>query len=403
MFEDPTSYEFAPSDIGEFAKWLGWVTPPQHFNNDAALCERETWYWVSGSAIDALVDSAWDRGHKDEVPVLLPEDLPSLDGIMVLANPLGTPSPPNGNGDREGSGAEPNDALRSLIALRWTTTSDALMMQAIYGASVLAVIAAGGDDIAVNDAALNPSPEATLRPDTWKGRRRRGNDPHHGLRCAPRRCADGSPLWLVFAGPVVWHWGRRAIRFTDSAMPAVEDSDTLAATQRLFGLPTAVGHYQDPLSPELITVPDRADLRRLVGMDALPCRQSDAVVARAAHCLWAFASKPLPPNTPRRVMRDIPRRRRSGGEGGIRVVVLREGDGGIQADNQGGRKRPRRHLVRGHWRQQWYPSIDGHRTKWIAPHLRAGKPADEPISTDTRLVRSVQVPTEDEGKATDEP
>ena len=213
---------------------------------------------------------------------------------------------------------------------------------------------------------------------------------------APRRCIDRSPLWVIFAGPVVWQWGRRSVCLDDSEMPAIEDSDMSAATQRMFGLPTEAAHYQEPLSPELITIPDQDGLRQMVAREALPCRHSDAVAGRVAHCLWAFASKPLPSTTPRRVMRDIPKQRRSGGEGGIRVMVLREDDEGAPAGTQSGRRRPRRHLVRGHWRQQWYPSIEGHRTKWIAPHLRAGRPVDSPVSSGTRVVRNVQAPVEEE-------
>ena len=397
MFEDPNGYEFAPSDIGEFVKWFGWATPPYHFNNDASLRERETWYWVSASAIDALEDSSWDQGHDDSAPILLPEDLPSLDGIMVLANPLGAPSVHSSDeGGRRRSRFGPNAALQALIALRWTTTSDSLLMQAAYGSSALDVMEIGRADPALNDLAFNPPPGATLRPDTWKHRQSRGDDEYGGLRAAPRRCSDGSPLWLVFAGPVVWQWARRSTCLDDADMPAVEDDPGPAATERLFGLPTAAGHYAEPLSPEAITIPTQTDLRRLVAMDMLPCRDSDAVVARVAHCLWAFASKPLPPTTPRRVMRDIPKQRRGGGEGGLRVVVLREESEGVQTSGQQGRKRPRRHLVRGHWRQQWYPSIEGHRTKWIAPHLRAGRPADPPVSSDTRMVRNIQVPQEEE-------
>jgi hypothetical protein len=33
--------------------------------------------------------------------------------------------------------------------------------------------------------------------------------------------------------------------------------------------------------------------------------------------------------------------------------------------------------VRGHWRQQWYPSIQDHRPVWIAPHRKG--PEDAPM------------------------
>lgn len=36
-----------------------------------------------------------------------------------------------------------------------------------------------------------------------------------------------------------------------------------------------------------------------------------------------------------------------------------------------------RFAVRGHWRNQWYPSIQAHRQKWIAPYIKGGE--DKPL------------------------
>lgn len=36
-----------------------------------------------------------------------------------------------------------------------------------------------------------------------------------------------------------------------------------------------------------------------------------------------------------------------------------------------------RWIVRGHWRQQWYPSRQVHRPVWIAPHVKG--PGDAPL------------------------
>ena len=37
------------------------------------------------------------------------------------------------------------------------------------------------------------------------------------------------------------------------------------------------------------------------------------------------------------------------------------------------------HLVRGHWRNQWYPSQKTHRAKWIQAHRRGGNITDEVV------------------------
>lgn len=40
-----------------------------------------------------------------------------------------------------------------------------------------------------------------------------------------------------------------------------------------------------------------------------------------------------------------------------------------------------RWIVRGHWRQQWYPSIAGHRALWITPYIKG--PEDKPLKKPT--------------------
>lgn len=75
------------------------------------------------------------------------------------------------------------------------------------------------------------------------------------------------------------------------------------------------------------------------------------------------------------------RAERSGRTGEVRDVVvlslrraLYEGDGDAT-----GRKVTLAHLVRGHWRNQWYPSQQAHRAKWIRAHRRGGAPTDEVV------------------------
>lgn len=54
----------------------------------------------------------------------------------------------------------------------------------------------------------------------------------------------------------------------------------------------------------------------------------------------------------------------------VRVIELRQPD---RSDaNGGGTDREYHHqwIVRGHWRQQWYPAHQVHRPMWIAPHVK---------------------------------
>ena len=44
------------------------------------------------------------------------------------------------------------------------------------------------------------------------------------------------------------------------------------------------------------------------------------------------------------------------------------------------------HLVRGHWRNQWYPSRKTHRAKWIQAHRRGGNTTDE-VTERPRIIK----------------
>lgn len=52
----------------------------------------------------------------------------------------------------------------------------------------------------------------------------------------------------------------------------------------------------------------------------------------------------------------------------VRVIELRRPVGGGSGDGQ--REYHHQWIVRGHWRQQWYPGRQVHRPVWIAPHIK---------------------------------
>lgn len=79
----------------------------------------------------------------------------------------------------------------------------------------------------------------------------------------------------------------------------------------------------------------------------------------------------MPPRAVRR------REQRAGREPSpVRVIAL-PGVRAASGEGSGGRDWRHRWVVRGHWRQQWYPSIQDHRPVWIAPHLKG--PEDAPL------------------------
>lgn len=64
------------------------------------------------------------------------------------------------------------------------------------------------------------------------------------------------------------------------------------------------------------------------------------------------------------------RLKRAGREpGAVRVIELRRPQGGGGAGD-GDRDYHHRWVVRGHWRQQWFPKREVHRPVWIAPHIK---------------------------------
>jgi hypothetical protein len=57
-------------------------------------------------------------------------------------------------------------------------------------------------------------------------------------------------------------------------------------------------------------------------------------------------------------------------QSGIRVLSLRNADHGrYELDAATGRK-VRQHWVRGHWRNQWYSSLQDNRAIWIDGHVK---------------------------------
>lgn len=64
----------------------------------------------------------------------------------------------------------------------------------------------------------------------------------------------------------------------------------------------------------------------------------------------------------------------------LRRALYEEGESGT------GRKVTLAHLVRGHWRRQWYPSQKTHRAKWINAHRRGGT-GTESVTTKPRVIR----------------
>lgn len=92
---------------------------------------------------------------------------------------------------------------------------------------------------------------------------------------------------------------------------------------------------------------------------------------RAVRAAWLLMQQPLAETSD--VLPDRAARRRLQRAGQqpstVRVIGLRRPKGGSEKGD-GGRDYHHQWIVRGHWRQQWYPSRQVHRPVWIAPHVK---------------------------------
>ncbi len=113
------------------------------------------------------------------------------------------------------------------------------------------------------------------------------------------------------------------------------------------------------------------DAAQILGVEADPNDQSVLNLwGRTIVAAWLLMQQSLAVRStvePDRAARK--RLRRQGQEPkAVRVIELRRPKGGGAGD--GSREYHHQWIVRGHWRQQWYPARQVHRPVWIAPHIK---------------------------------
>lgn len=92
----------------------------------------------------------------------------------------------------------------------------------------------------------------------------------------------------------------------------------------------------------------------------------------AFRSIWLLMQQPLSELSEAEASRGAQKRiRRLGREPGpVRVIELRRPRGTAGDGGESGREWQHQWIVRGHWRQQWYPARQVHRPVWIAPHVK---------------------------------
>ena len=99
---------------------------------------------------------------------------------------------------------------------------------------------------------------------------------------------------------------------------------------------------------------------------------SDSAVEKTLKSIWLLMQQPLTSDSLAQYNRSALRRfARNGQEPpAVRVLTLRRPStpSGVGGDSD--REYHHQWIVRGHWRQQWYPGRQVHRPVWIAPHIK---------------------------------
>ncbi len=164
-------------------------------------------------------------------------------------------------------------------------------------------------------------------------------------------------------------WMQRNLRLNE----AIGDGHALAVSERSYRvLPTFVPDGRDMISfaPDgVTTTTERAEF------DADAYFRSTRPDMFRALC-FLIRQRVAETST---VMPDRAARRRMAREGKepppVRVISLRGGS--AHGGGDGSREYVHRWMVRGHWRRQWYPSIQQHRPIWVSPHVKG--PEDAPL------------------------
>lgn len=86
---------------------------------------------------------------------------------------------------------------------------------------------------------------------------------------------------------------------------------------------------------------------------------------------WLLMRQPLAEDTEIQPTRAVRKRLQRIGRkpAAVRLIELRRPKG-VTGQGDGDREYHHQWIVRGHWRQQWYPARQVHRPVWIAPHIK---------------------------------
>ena len=371
-----------PADIPDITKWMRWALPVDACGKQPQVLEREVWHWVESDVCHAMSDELskmWDDTPASAGRILLhPDDLPSLDGLMVFSAGLN----PAGGRCGESMLLKEDAVVMPLAAIRWTAShhgvwleSFAVMPRTPYCNAFLAARGHIEEWMPGSNLvdAMTDLLEAPLDELVVLGPLARDKHGHNRfLTCLPRLASDGDPYLSTANVDAIWQWGH-------SSITRVED-----------GRPPEAGGMRpaEAWNPEFLELPSDQEIAAEARRAASSGKDEASAWELVLYALWSMVTAPARESLPRAVFRRLPKQRQRD-RSAVRVIKLREHGNDGERGTSAGRASPVRHYVSGHWRKQWYPSLKQNRARYIQGHLRGGDSKSEVPRTGPRAVRVV--------------
>ena len=362
----PAGATVDPRLMADMVDWFRWLTPGNEPGNNDDVLERETWFFAREDACEDAATAVRTLTPGVPGPLIIPADLPRRDGVVIWARPIG------GTASLIGEDGEEVVLSAALAAVRWVTTTAGLVIEPYFGGppSVMLIPTgppgdmAGGADASTYAADCDGAVVADAVPLLHRSVLAEfPMTPYGGISPrmvrTPRRYADGRVMLLLRDRPFLWPWAH-PWRTHRRGEATVHDP----FSPRLPRLTSTAVHV--PTEAALVAVAQRAPL-------VVPTWVADALAALVA--TWRQTMLPGRAGLSRPQQRRLPRERlddMSQDLGGIRIAVLGDRSEGTQS----AQAPPRRHVVRGHWSQQWHSGLESHRVIWIESHPRGGRRGD---------------------------
>ena len=317
------------------------------------LLEDDMCLWVGENALGRVIERS---DQLPSFPILEPADLWSTSGIAIYER--GTPLV----GDPEVVTPEvvtPEERQMWTAAHQWWASPAGLVLVEYYAMTLDYLLIGKGAVKELRRPVRLNNPHGFDHVE-WESD---GSSEWNAIREDPklRFATPGNRPVLIAApfSPFVWEWGLRC-EPTDDDLSDWKDPRE--------GVPAELAQRGDP---------DMARAARALKGPRLLVQHKTALHYARFWTLMQAAAAPAE-HLPRQVRRSLDRSSRKAPKsrprmGNLWVVDLPrpKPETTVMPEPAGnGRKHSYRYPVRGHWREQWYPSVQSHKPIWIDEHVR---------------------------------